>query len=128
MKELPICFRASSPFAQEETSIETSELKIVKSLYICYCLVPKLMYLRTSTSEKAICRRLFQHHLVGSLGFSITDAVMNYTESHTHEDLKLLKDLRLLIVAILTVIFCLFAHLNNVIMFYEFSTLYKENE
>jgi hypothetical protein len=40
---LPICNRAFSPFAEEESSVETSELKIVKSLYICYCLTPKLL-------------------------------------------------------------------------------------
>jgi len=81
-----------------------------------YCLAPKLLYLRTFTSEKTICRRLFQHNLVGSLGFSITDAVVNYTESHTHEDLKLLDVTRITLYS---------ANLHIYITLTSF-TLYKE--
>jgi len=36
-----------------------------------------------------------------------------------------LKDHRVLNVARITIIFCLFAHLNNLIMFYEFSRYIK---
>jgi hypothetical protein len=54
---LPICHRAFSPFAEEETSIETSELKIVKSLYIWLlprskALVSKNLHLREDNMSK----------------------------------------------------------------------------
>jgi hypothetical protein len=72
----------------------------------------------TFTSAKIICRRRLKRHLVSPLDSSITDAVVNYSEFHTHEDLKLLDVTRI------TIIFCRFAHLYNVTTF----TLYKEKD
>ena len=54
-----------------------------------------------------------------ALRCSMMDIVVNYTESHTYEDL------RPLIVTILTIIFCQFAHLYNVNKSYGFSRYIK---
>jgi len=54
---LPTCHRAFSPFVEEETSLETSGLKIVKSLYVWLlprskALVSKNLHLREDNMSK----------------------------------------------------------------------------
>ncbi len=56
---------------------------------------------------------------MSSFDSSITDVVMNYPS------ITLLEDLQPIGLARITIIFCLFAHLNNVIMFYGFSRYIK---
>jgi len=124
------------PLSLRRTSLDTSELKTVKLLHLsgrprswtlydflnfAYLLLShsKTLVHRTLYVGIIVCRRRLIRHLMSSFGSSITDVVMNYPS------ITLLEDLQPIGPARITVIFCLSAHLNNVIMFYEFSRYIK---
>jgi hypothetical protein len=124
------------PLPLRRTSLDTSELKVVKLFHLsgspgswtlynilnfAYPLLPHfkvLVYRNLHVGDHSMSKT-FPAKSRLSLASSITDAMMNYSESYCF-----LRTLRLLNVAILTIIFCQFAHLYNLTGF----TLYKAIE